>query len=83
MLPVAFFSLEMDKKQLLTRILASEGTKRGLDPLFKVENPEIYESEATVRKAYMTHSAGTLTLDAIEQAQKKFKNKQKIFNNSK
>ncbi|MBT02265.1 hypothetical protein CL643_04100 [bacterium] len=83
MLPVAFFSLEMDKKQLLTRILASEGTKRGLDPRFKIEFPEIYESEETVRKAYMVHSAGTLTLDAIEQAQKKFKNKQKIFNNAK
>jgi len=83
MLPVAFFSLEMDKTQLLTRILANEGTQQGLDPAFKAEQKDIYASEEKVKLAYSVHSAGVLTLDAIEQARKKFKNKKNIFNTAK
>ncbi len=80
MLPVAFFSLEMDQTQLLSRILANEGTQQGLDPAFKAETQEIYSSEEKVKEAYSVHSAGILTLEAIEQARKKFKNKRNVFN---
>ena len=73
MLPVAFFSLEMDKTQLLTRILANEGTQQGLDPAFKAEQKDIYGSEEKVKLAYSVHSAGVLTLDAIEQARSSFR----------
>ncbi len=80
LLPTVFFSLEMDRFQLLKRLLASEGTTTGTSFDFKKEDPNWDQIHQKSIEAYPINTAGELTLHAIEEAEEDFPEKRTIFN---